>query len=393
MGIENDIWPVPGHTWSRKAALSRIPVAAIPVLFFLATSRLEAEEPPPPRAVSSPTISVWDSLFRGSVGGGFRDNVSRTAIAPESSSFIHSGAEASFIRLSQTGTQFSLFLFGEDWRYLDSSDVPSEQLASASAQALWLLDEHQELSAELQYIYQNQVVDLSETDIDLRRLLVEGHSITARPRYRWNFNSAWALQLEGIGSRQLFSNEEVDDSWEAAGRVSLVHKYGHRSELSLYFQNAHRFFDNWGQYDAAGSAISNSSLVFWRPETGAQLRHFWDKKRHWRTLTRLSYLWNRDNGPGYFDYGRVLFYQQLRWSDARWEIRATARTGHYAYNLQRVAGEKRERTYLIADLRLERRIGKHLFVYGVAEREWNFSNDPLDQYRDWSASGGVGVEF
>jgi hypothetical protein len=291
-----------------------------------------------------------------------------------------------------------MFLFGEDWRYLDSSGVSSEQLASATAQGLWLLGTKQELGAELLYVYQNQVIDLSETDVELRRLLVEGHGVSARPRWRWKpgpglRSSAWAIQLEGAGLRQFFTNEEVDDYWEGAGKLSVIYEYGHRSEASAYVQNAYRLFDTWEQFDFAGVAIPGSELEYWRPEAGWQLRHFWDKARHWRTITRFSYLLNRDNGSGYFDYDRLLFYQQIRWADAGWEIRAAARTGWYEYKVQEIAGEKRHRAYVMADLRIERRLGKHLFLYGAAEREWNFSNDPLDEYRDWSASGGIGVEF
>ena len=44
-------------------------------------------------------------------------------------------------------------------------------------------------------------------------------------------------------------------------------------------------------------------------------------------------------------------------------------------------------------LRVERRLGKHWLLYALAEREWNMSNDPVEEYNDWMAGGGVGVEF
>ena len=36
------------------------------------------------------------------------------------------------------------------------------------------------------------------------------------------------------------------------------------------------------------------------------------------------------------------------------------------------------------DLRVERRLAKHWFVYAAADWNWNYSNEPLDQYRDWT---------
>lgn len=339
------------------------------------------------------SIAVWDGLFRGAADVGYRDNVSRTSVEPESSPFVHSSAEVSLIRLADTGSQLSLFLLGEDWRYLESSSVGYEQLASAMAQGSWILGNEFEAGGELQYIYQKQVVDASENDADLRRLLIEGHGFWARPRWRWNWHSAWYCQIEGTALRQLFGNDELDDYLEPSVRVSVAHKYGNRSEVSAGIQTTHRFFDSREQTDTFGSTITNSSLSYWRPEIGAQVRHFWDARRHWRTTTKVSYLWNQDNGTGYYDYDRFLLSQQARWGNDAWDIKANARIGWYGYRTQKVGSDSRDRSYFALDLRIERRLTRKLFVFASAEREWDFSNDPLDEYRDWSASAGVGVEF
>jgi hypothetical protein len=58
-----------------------------------------------------------------------------------------------------------------------------------------------------------------------------------------------------------------------------------------------------------------------------------------------------------------------------------------------VDSERRERSYATLDLRVERRLGKHWFVYASAEGDWNESNDPVDEYNDWMAGAGVGIEF
>jgi hypothetical protein len=202
----------------------------------------------------------------------------------------------------------------------------------------------------------------------------------------------WVLELEGSMDRQIYV-AELDDFWEGASWLSLTHKYARRSEWSVSFQSKHRLYDSREQFDSGGVAIPNTSLVYWRSEFGGQWRHDWDTQRHWRTTTKAAFLLNQDNGSGYFDYDRVLFSEQLRWGNHGWEIRGNARFGWYFYDKQRVAGELRERSYYALDLRVERRLGKHWFLYAVAEREWNLSNDPLDDYRDWMASGGMGAEF
>ncbi len=338
-------------------------------------------------------VAVWDALVRGSVGGGYRDNVLRTSVSPESSSFINSSAEVSLIRLSETGSQISIFLLGEDWQYADVPSVNSEQLASAMAQGSWVLSDDVEAGGELQYIYQNQVVDMSENDADLRRLLVKGNGFMGRSFWKWSVNTNWNARFDGAFTRQLYDDEEIDNYWEPEARVRVARSYGHRSEVSAAFQTARRLFDSREQADIGGYGMANTSLSYWRPEAGVQLRHYWDQKRRWRSSTKLSWLWNRDNGSGYYDYDRLLFSQQLRWANDKWEVRAGARVGWYDYRVQEVQGEKRERSYYILDIRAERRVFKHFFLYAAAEREWDISNDPLDQYQDWAASGGVGLEF
>lgn len=200
------------------------------------------------------------------------------------------------------------------------------------------------------------------------------------------------MQLQGTAFRQFYA-DALDDFSEAAGRLSLIRSYARRSEVSVSYQSRHRFYDTREQFDSFGVIVPDTHLIYWQNELAAQWRHYWDAARHWRTLTRASYMWSRDNGSGYFDYDRVLLSQQLRWADRGWEVVANARFGWYFYKAQRIGDERRERSYVAADVRVERRLLKHWLLYVAAEHEWNNSNDPLDEYRDWVASGGVCFEF
>lgn len=359
---------------------------------FLLLLALCATHPASAEPTNRSPIAVWDGTARGTVGVGYRDNVLRTAVAPESSGFFITTADASLMRLSETGSQLLLLVVGEDVRYFDSPSVSKEQVFSGTVQGAVPLGVQDELGAMLQYLYQNQVVDASETEADLRRLLVEGHGITFRPQWKHTLRPGWILQLEASMDRQLYA-ADLDDFWEGAGRLSLIHKYGRRSEWSVSFQSKHRRYDSREQFDSSGVAIPGTSLVYWRPEVSGQWRHYWDEGRHWRTTTKAGLLLNRDNGPGYFDYDRAQFAEQLRWSRSGWEVSAQARFGWYFYHEQRIGGELRDRSYVLLDLRVERRLGKHWLLHAAAEREWNFSNDPLDDYTDWMVNGGVGIEF
>ncbi len=357
------------------------------VLCGLSALNLEAAE-----QTNNRPVAVWDVTARLSVGGGYRDNVLRTAVAPESSAFFITSADASFIRLSETGSQLTFYVLGEDTRYFDAPSLDYEQLFSGTAQATTPVGANDELGGQFSYFYQHQILDVSETEAALYRVLVDGHALTLRPYWKHTLRPGWAVQVEGTALRQLYGGE-LDDFWEAAGRLSLIHSYGRRSEVSLGYLSRHRLYDTREQFDSFGVIEPDTHLVYWQHELSGQWRHHWDKARRWRTTSKLSCLFNRDNGSGYFDYDRVLFSQQVRWADRGWEIRANVRGGWFFYQSQRIGDRHRERSYLALDLRVERKLSKHCLLYAAAEREWNWSNDPLDDYRDWAAGGGVGVEF
>ncbi len=343
-------------------------------------------------AAATNSTAVWDNSARVTTGFGYRDNVMRTSIAPESSGFFNIAGDASFIRFAESGAYLTFFVLGDYTKYFDAPSVGYEEFFSGTAQAVTPLGDRDELGGQFSYLYQHQVLDVSETEAVLTRMLVDGHTYTLRPHWKHRFSTNWAVQLEVEGLRQLYG-AELSDYWQTATRLSLINNYGHRSELSIGYQPKHIWYDDREQFDTAGVAISGTSLYYWQHEVGAQWRHHWDEGRRWRSTTKCSYLLSRDNGSGYFDYHRMLFGEQLRWASSHWEIKAGARFGWYYYPEQMVGGENLERTYVTVDFRVERRLGKRWLIYVVAEREWSFSNDPLEEYNDWMAGGGAGMEF
>lgn len=342
-------------------------------------------------ATNSP-LAVWDALTRVTLGGGYRDNVLRTSVAPEGSSFVTAAGDFSLMRLSESGSQWTFFVLGEDTRYFDVEAVDREQLFAGTVLLDQPVGRRDQVGGSFQYLYQFAILDVSETEADLRRVLVDMHGLTLRPYWKHSLGGPWAVKLEGTADRQLYRGD-LDDLFDGAGSLSLVHTRGRQSEVALSYEATHRSYDTREQYDATGFPVAGTDLVYWRHEARAEWRRYWDQARHWRTIARAGILFNRDNGSGYFDYDRIQFSPQVRWSDRKWEFKLQARMGWYFYRLQQIAAEDRQRSYFTLGLRLERRLGKHWLVYAEAEREWNRSNDPLDDYRDWMAAAGVGAEF
>ena len=343
-------------------------------------------------ATNRPPVAVWDVTARGEVGAGYRHNVTLTSFTPESSAFVSMAADASFIRLSETGSELTMFFLGQDMQYFDVPSVDGERFASGTLQYSRPLGLDDKVGVELDVLYQNQVMDLSETETNLVPTQVEGLGLSVKPRWTQKFRPGWELRLEGIGGQQIYWGD-VDSYWEAGVKLGTARIYGNRSELSINYQTLHWLYDDREQTDKQGNNIPGTSLTFWRPEFFGQWRHNWDAERHWSTTTKIGWLWNQDNGSGYWNYDRLAVGQKVRWRQGPWEVAAGVRLGWYFYSVQTIGNDKRERSYTSLDLRVERMLGKHWFVYASGESSWNWSNEPLDQYNDWTAGAGAGLSF
>ncbi len=370
---------VPVATWR----LRRLLFGALFALSLLAGKHTSADEE---------LVGLWDFFGRADVAGGYRDNVLRSGLTVEHSAFAQGTVEALLTRFWSSGAHVSSMMLAEGTRYFDAPSVDDEQFLSAVLTGGFGMGESSEGKAAISYAYQNQVLDVSETEGDLRRVLVKGHSLALEPSWKWDLGRHWFAELGGAGMRQGYETE-LDDYWEGTARAALLHTYGARSEVGLDYQCRWRVYDTRGETDSEGFVVPGTDLVYEQHEFGASWRHYWDAARHWRTTARLSGLFNRDNGAGYFDYDRVQFRSSMRWVDRGWDIGGTARVGHYYYHLQSVGDGRRYRDLVVLGLSVEKRLASHWLVKASAEREWDMSNDPIDDFSDWACWAGVGYEF
>jgi hypothetical protein len=360
--------------------LSLLAETAVPVLM--------AAEP----VTNSTALALWDVTTRVSAGGGYRGNVLLSSVNPEGSSFIEVTGEFSAIRLSETGSVLTLFVLAELQRYLESEQVENQGIIYAVVQVDQPAGVNNTIGGEFQYLYQNQILDVSETEVVQRRAWVVGHGLSLKPYWEHDLSEVWALKLEGSATRQIFE-QDLDDYWEGYARLDLTRAYGNRSSVSLAYELRHRFYDTREQYDPSGSPISGTDLIYRYHELGAEWRHNWDTNRQWRTTFRAGVLRSEDNGSGYFNYDRAQLSALARWQRGKWYAKLQGRAGWYWYPNQFVSDEKRVRAFYGLEFRAERHIDEHWLVYAAASREWNLSNQPLEEYNDWIASGGIAVEL
>ena len=76
-------------------------------------------------------LPQWDRDLSFRTGAGYRDNIGLSANSPRGSAFVMTGLELILLRLPENGTQFNLFVSGEDIRFFSSGPVDKEQSAFA----------------------------------------------------------------------------------------------------------------------------------------------------------------------------------------------------------------------------------------------------------------------
>jgi len=339
--------------------------------------------------------SIWEKSLNLRGGFGYKDNLALSRTNREESPLILSGIDMSLYRLPLDGKQFTLFITGEDTRFLEGREVKSEQYAAALAEFKIDLAPNWNAGVLAQYVYQDQIFDVSTIEATAGPVRVQGHRIGLWPSARWSMRKDFWLQAEPRLSRQFFK-EPLDDYWEPGGKLTLGHDYGFRSTISLGYAVARLIFDTREQLDLAGTALPGQPLEYTQHEPEISVRHNWDAQRRWRTATRLSFQVNDDNGPGFFDYHRYQAAQQIRYVNGSWDVKASGKVSYYDFAHQPATASNpssREKTLLTFSFRGDRKLMKHLKIFAEFEHEFSLSNRPSEEYRVNRIVGGIDVDL
>ena len=163
----------------------------------------------------------------------------------------------------------------------------------------------------------------------------------------------------------------------------------------MEFSQLDRLYDHRERYTFDGFPLVGEPLRYNSSILNGQVIHYWDTARHWRTLSKVAYERNRDNGSGYFAYHRVSASQQVRYRQSGWEARLQMRVSQLEYDLQRADDgvAKRDRTSLRLNARVERQLFKGVNVHAEYEWERLFSNREIDTYTVNTVSAGLGWDY
>lgn len=324
---------------------------------------------------------VWSTAGNVRGGGGYRDNVRLSAFNPLAAGFASVGGDFTLQRLPVDGTEVSLLASGDYLAFVGEPAADPEALVLAQAEVKRDLGRAWTAGLRAQYVFLNQVFDVSATEAEAFTVLARGHLMSLTPRLIWEPAPPWSLETAVEGSRQLFDTP-LDPYWEAAPASTLIRQLGRRGEVALTYRHDRRWYDTRPPLGADGSALPGR-LEFESHEVELRPRWYWDPARHWSTRLRLGTLFNRDNGGGYFDYTRHTAALQLRYRTARWTVQAELRGARYDYASRRVAGPLsplRRKTDWGLRLRGEWQCTRHWTLFAEWNRESSDDRLPAADY-------------
>jgi hypothetical protein len=137
-------------------------------------------------------------------------------------------------------------------------------------------------------------------------------------------------------------------------------------------------------------------LAFTAQRTELAWQHSWDRRGVVRTTLKAGVELSRDNGSGYYDYRKGYGSAQLKVRWRGWALQTQGGLRLYDYDLETVSDQdpaKRKRFGVMAQVRLERKLSRHLVCFAAFEHEHMVARMAIDRYRVNSVFSGLEWEL
>lgn len=338
--------------------------------------------------------SPWSTAGDVRTATGYRDNVQLSSVNPLGAAFLGGGGDFMLNRLPLDGTAVSVFASADYTHFLGAPQADPESLALARGEVKRDLGAGWTGGLAGQYVFMNQVFDVSATEAELSTVTAKGSTLTLTPSAAVNLGRSWKLETTLDGSRQLFS-APLDDYWELGPSLKFAKTLATGSDFSLGYRFTRRWYDDRAPLDADGLELPGQ-LEFDLHEVEFRSKFAWGAGRRWNSQLRLGLRWTEDNGGGYFDNFRPLAGVRAGYSAERWKVWAEVRGYWYDYPVQRSDGPDsalRRKTDLNVTVRGEYQLWRKLVAFAQYDRESAFDNAPSADYDANTMTAGVELEL
>jgi hypothetical protein len=341
-------------------------------------------------------LPVWDISGELEAGFGYADNVTLAPIDPESSTLAR--AVGTVLAWREVGDDVELVGYADATytRYFSAS-TDDATLAIARMEGRWRPEGAWRANLAAQGIYQDEVIDASSLENDLGAVHAHLGNIALLATAECDVTRVWAVGLSPA-VRRFDYRAPLDDFTESEAATTVARSLGGAGTLTLAARAMWRDYDDRPQAGPAGRPIYGTHLAV--HQTGVDVRHQVERDHgnsSWTARLRAGYLENRDNGSGYYDYDRWSAAVSGTLTRGAWTVDAEAGWYDTTYLVQ-LAGfgidpARRARSEWRGFLRLERRLGEGVSLFG----EWEFfdsdSNDLFIDYESTVALAGARFAF
>jgi len=294
----------------------------------------------------------WSGYVRSAIG--YTDNALLSSVNPRSDNYLR--------------TEFDFFLwklpsaYGDGYIYINGVDIRFDDLEGADKEQVWLGDlrwnqyvgDSSTVYVELLYMYQDQVIDFSESLFYSFREQVRSHRYGPSLGWIQGIGERHELELSGSVYREEYQ-ELLDNQWKPGLELEWRTVLGKNWELGSRLSWDRRVHDDRLAKDDGGHVIAGQGEEVDQTKGVLFFKHpVWkglDASMRWE----MGRTWQRDNGGGFldFDQTQAKFYLDGRWRG--WELLVEAGWSETSYHEQRLSlwdatlREKRDR-YVNAEI-------------------------------------------
>jgi len=346
-------------------------------------------------------IPVWTTTVTLRGSGGWRDNALLSGTNAQETPFAGYGFEAFVLRMPIDAHRWTLFVGGEERRYLRTIDsgIPGQPVDGDAWLSTYAEYRHSGPSGWSpglvgQHLYANQVFDASTLADGLGSVRTKVHSLTAHPSLRWSRGQGFRMELGYGWQRQNFA-APIDGFWQMGPRAVVAWDYADNSSVEATVRHQDRPYDSRPAANLLGIPEPDTVARFTQLNADLAWKHQWCDKPRLRSTVRLFQMVNRDEAVGFYDFDRWGVAGTLRWEGQRWGALVGARWSHWTYDRQFISPapedlfKYRDNKDYEANARLSRKLGRHATLFAEFLWERQDSNVPLFTYDSRTVTGGL----
>jgi hypothetical protein len=338
---------------------------------------------------SIPTTAYGFSL---NLESGHEKNVLNSSWLNLSSNKLFTAVDFFYSRKRSRINELSFYVYLNNSHYPDlDTDGDKQGFFTRGGGKSWI-SETNALGIDLSYFKQlsfdaNNIVE--NQPIPMYR----NEEMIVTPTWEKDFGDGYLLgaKLEALSKR---TQEPADDFDRQKIIAYLKIGYGRRSENRITYESDRSLYKDAENLDLEGYIIDDTKLEIESGSIGLINNHHWSGQNRVSLFSKLVYLAQEDNGPGYYNYNYAYWGETIRVQLAGWQFSSSFSYSIYQYEERRVYttdtnSEPLYHSYLNLRCGVKRDFGDDLTFKIDTTSLISKSNDLLDQTSSDSIMFGV----